>query len=360
MKIVEIYNNGGRRTTAELMLASRLEALSQQGVNVAAMTRDGEMARRVERIGEVNKTDFGFLQTFTLIKRINRLMGEDTGESVFMHVHSLAAVDLMLTIRDIERREGRRIYVVYEPIGPDINFDRRHIRRIVPKVDLCVFHTEEFRDVVMEMLGHEDERGMKAVVIPPGFDREDLPMRKSGQPKTLVWGGRLTHDSNLMTLMEALVKLRENGEDGVRLIVAGQGRARYVSPILKYVKTRGLGDIVEFVGDRALDEELLSRGDVGVLTNVEYPDNDIDTAAFMSAGLPIIVPSFGGKEPSDIGFGLRYDSGNSDSLAATLHDIYTDEELYGRLSETAILYAWKMHGNRYIVPDLIKAYKSVM
>lgn len=177
-----------------------------------------------------------------------------------------------------------------------------------------------------------------AVVAVPGVEPAELApgSSRNGRPPMLLWLGRLTQTKDPLTLVEALMKLRDL-----------DWTARLVGPDTIDVKLR------REVRHRIAEVGLAGRIDVlgsreGRALEAVWADTDllVHTARFeaygmvvteaLARGIPSVVAAGTGAVEAQGGVGERFPAGDADALAAALRAWLTDPQLQERWRTEAV------------------------
>ncbi len=112
--------------------------------------------------------------------------------------------------------------------------------------------------------------------------------------KLIVHAGGVNPERDLETLLKALAQLPS--DESVRLVIAGDGEAGYVSALQRLAETLGVSDRVRYVGKLSLQDAhaLMSLSSVGLVTLEQNPLTDVSWPTrileFAHLEKPLVVP----------------------------------------------------------------------
>lgn len=107
-------------------------------------------------------------------------------------------------------------------------------------------------------------------------------VKPADQGNSLIWIGYITENCGLRSLLEALKDIPD-----VKLKVVGVGKAKIVSPMLKYSKIPALHGRVDWVGEKENVFAEMNGCKAGVITS-DRPQEKVVFYELKRAGLPII------------------------------------------------------------------------
>lgn len=170
-------------------------------------------------------------------------------------------------------------------------------------------------------------------VIPGGVDTARGDPADGGAPWDVVFVGRLVPVKRIDLLLRALSLVRKR-IPGVRAVIVGDGPLR--GELEAAAATLGLGDAVEFAGQRNDVPSILGRSKVFALTSATE-GLSLALMEAMAAGLPAVVPDVGdlGDLVRDGENGFLVGDRTPESFAARIAAILEDPALRRRLSEAA-------------------------
>lgn len=172
-------------------------------------------------------------------------------------------------------------------------------------------------------------------VIPSGIDldRPRPPAAPVGPPR-IVAIGALTPEKNHLLLLDVAARLVQR-HPAVRWTVAGEGPLK--SRLLDAARARGLGDVVEFIGQFSEPRQVLAGATVFLSCSTH---EGLGTAILeaMAAGVPVVATAVGGvPEVLSGGAGILVDQGNPEAMAGALDALLRDESARRNVIETAAM-----------------------
>ncbi len=216
-----------------------------------------------------------------------------------------------------------------------------------------------------------EERGIQALglplrlaTIPVGIDVpewvcEREPVRADNLTNVLFLS-RLHPKKGLETLIEAVANLDRRLP--FRLVVAGDGEARFKSRLDDIVKTRGVSDRVRFVGFVSGDEKrrLLAQTEVFVLPS--HSENfGVAVAEAMAASIPVVVSDRVGLaasvEQAGAGLVVPTDAG---ALVAALGELLGDPDKRRRMGAAGRAYVEKELSWPRVAGQLVRLYEEIV
>jgi glycosyltransferase involved in cell wall biosynthesis len=166
-------------------------------------------------------------------------------------------------------------------------------------------------------------------VVPLGYDSArfvpSAPPSADTEPYALFVGNVMPH-KNLLRVTEAFARAVA-GRPG-RLVIRGGGRDIHVQAVRERIAALGIGDRVDWP-PYATDDELVSlyRRARMVLLPSLYEGFGLTALEAMACGTPVIV-SNRASLPEVVGdAGLFVDPEDTDSIAAAIHRLFTDDPL---------------------------------
>lgn len=311
MRLIEIYDNGGFRSACDDQTARRLRSLTAF-MPVGTIRRGGRAADMLKDVNDLTLycSDFGFMSRFTLPSSIRRLAGDPCPLAI--HVHSLEMADM--AAMSARLLPNHKVKIVLELSSSVFDLLTPRQRTGLASVDALIFHTATDRD---RFLADHTEVSSKAIVIiPPSV----APLEPTEIPKepTLLWGGRITRNSGLGELIEKIAETPD-----YRLLVAAQGQARHAVPLIKLVRKLGLNSQVEFLGDIAIDCELMAKASALVVTSEADPFASWHVAIARAVGRPVVTsPAAVLGADAEVGNQLPAPAGDPGAALAALVDFY--------------------------------------
>jgi glycosyltransferase involved in cell wall biosynthesis len=176
-------------------------------------------------------------------------------------------------------------------------------------------------------------------------DISELKRRLDLPPTFFLFLGALEPRKNVVTLIKALARLRADGDDGARLVIAGAEGWRNAA-VHEEVRALGLGEAVRFAGYVA-PEDLPAL--FGAATAFVYPSLfegfGLPPLEAMVCGAPVICSNVSSL-PEVVGAAaLLIDPLSTDDLAAALRRLLDDADLRARLRTAglarAALFSWQ-------------------
>ncbi|MBK8900854.1 MAG: glycosyltransferase family 4 protein [Anaerolineaceae bacterium] len=207
-----------------------------------------------------------------------------------------------------------------------------------------------------------------ATVVYNGIDVKDFFSKEqshlSENTLRLVYAGRLTPDKGVHTVIEAMIKLREERQiEDVRLTVVGEGLPGYETSLQRLVEEHQLEPYVEFRGrvDRESMPQLLRQFDVLIFPSISAEALPRMPQEAMACGLAVIGTTTGGTRELIIEgeTGLTFPPGNADVLAAQIARLVTDAELRVELTQAGRDYVLQNFTIERMVSE-IEAYLQVV
>jgi glycosyltransferase involved in cell wall biosynthesis len=189
-------------------------------------------------------------------------------------------------------------------------------------------------------------------VVPLGIDtrdfeginaeREEGSMERGAakdRPLTVGYLARLAPEKGLHVLAEAFTLLRAMpGMEDARLRIAGwlgEANREYVEGIFNRLRSAGLADAFEFLGeiDRHAKVEFLSSIDVLSVPTTYREPKGLFVLEAMAAGVPVVQPEHGAfpEVLASTEGGLLHRPEDPQHLAERLHELLIDAERRNRL-----------------------------
>jgi len=200
----------------------------------------------------------------------------------------------------------------------------------------------------------------KVQVIPTGIDISKFPVgAPEGRKDTLIFVGSLIERKSVITLLQAMEKIRDRFPH-VRLQIVGEGDLR--QPLEDYTDQHNLRDCVRFLGTQSQAEvaRLMREARIFILPSTEEGQGAVLVEA-MASGTPCIGSRAGGI-PTVITpeTGLIFEPGNSDQLAQSITTLLENDTfwqsaaLHGRERAEAY-YDWNV-----LAESIIAIYNKVL
>jgi colanic acid/amylovoran/stewartan biosynthesis glycosyltransferase WcaL/AmsK/CpsK len=217
------------------------------------------------------------------------------------YIHNIATADAIDFLRLIY--PSSRVVMYFH--GGEVGGVKRVVRdsQLFNLMDVIFTNTNFSRNQAIER-GCPPER---VIAVPVGFDLSDYPSdsprsyRKDGLLQ-LVSVGRLSEEKGLIFALDAVSELVSQGCQSIRYSIVGRGMQEEY--LRDYVRSKGLDNYVEFVGERDKSGvvKVLEQSDVLILPSIvtdtwaETQGAVIQEAMFMR--LMVIVTQAGGAPES--------------------------------------------------------------
>ncbi|MCM1029140.1 MAG: glycosyltransferase family 4 protein [Pseudoflavonifractor sp.] len=360
MRLIDIYDNGGRATAMGQLVSDRLRSIGWRGESVGALMRRGETAMKLSDSPgiDVVTTSFGFGMMLTLPHKLRKLSAG--ADHLIVHTHSLkVAEQILLASRAMDDIRVSTIIELTSGIAPE---KTSHASFVMEGVDMMIFHSAFDRDTFLAPWAEDTGIMEKAIVCPPGVS---IPpeCKKADDTKelALIWGGEI--DSITAPGLSLLIEAMGNCHHiPVKLIVAGQGSAKTTVPLLRKASSLGLKERVEWLGDRALTPADMLRADAAIIPVSDDPGAFLLGATAMAAGLPLLLPDTPrmaelGQDPVNA---LFFSPGSKESLAEAMTTIAGDPTLRASLGKNARLKAEAQYDLIFSLDRLLMAYLKLL
>ncbi len=154
--------------------------------------------------------------------------------------------------------------------------------------------------------------------------------------------GRFNPVKNHALLLRAFAKVHEQIPTA-RLRLAGDGNL--ICEMKDLVKTLGLADVVEFLGNVEDIPGLLKQGNALVLSSHSEACPMVILEA-MATGLPVAATAVGGVPELVTDNGILVQSGDANALADAMIQFATDADLWEKLSSAASHYVQNFDSNK--------------
>jgi len=206
--------------------------------------------------------------------------------------------------------------------------------------------------------------GVDTDLFTPG-DRAEARRRLDldGRP-VLLWVGRIAPIKGLDTLLDAVARLSESGQDMRLLVVGGDADERtsgHETSLRQRIERLGLGDSVRFLGPRPQGVLPLyyAASDVTVLPSY-YESFGMVALEAMACGSPVIASRVGGLVTTvrDGVTGFLVPDGDVEALAERIETLVADPELRWRLGREGVRWA-AQHRWPCVAEAVCKEYASL-
>jgi D-inositol-3-phosphate glycosyltransferase len=206
--------------------------------------------------------------------------------------------------------------------------------------------------------------GVDTDLFTPG-DRAEARRRLDldGRP-LLLWVGRMAPIKGLDTLLDAVARLSESGQDMRLLVVGGDAdepTSGHETSLRQRIERLGLGDSVRFVGPQPQSVLPLyyAASDVTVLPSY-YESFGMVALEAMACGSPVIASRVGGLVTTvrDGVTGFLVPDGDVGALAERIETLVADPELRWRLGREGVRWA-AQHRWPCVAEAVCKEYASL-
>lgn len=194
--------------------------------------------------------------------------------------------------------------------------------------------------------------------------RDDIFKVTNTEPRSknkIVYLGRLSSDKGIDLLLEAVSKVKAQGQSPELTIIGG---GDYESDVLSFIKKFGLEENVTLVGPKVGTEiaDILNENAIAVVpSRIPEPFGTV-TLEQAASGCVVLVANHGGL-PEAIGeAGPKFEPNNANSLAEQLHRLMTDEEFYNLYAERIPQHVSKYKERIFIdnfYDAMVRAYQKV-
>jgi N-acetyl-alpha-D-glucosaminyl L-malate synthase BshA len=191
----------------------------------------------------------------------------------------------------------------------------------------------------------------------------DTEFRKNyaaNNEKIVFFVGRLVNEKGVNILLEAIPKILSNYND-VKFVIAGKGPC--LNNLIDLSRELNINDRVYFTG--FVSEEVLLKlykcSEIVVFPSLYEPFGLVALEG-MVAGIPVVVSDTGGlreivNHKED---GMKFYSGNSNSLADCILELLKDENLSEKISKCALQKVHKLYNWNNISEVVLNEYKYVI
>ncbi|MCP1727885.1 PEP-CTERM/exosortase A-associated glycosyltransferase [Natronospira proteinivora] len=238
-------------------------------------------------------------------------------------------------------------------------------------------------DALKQLLVDRGVPGEKIAVIPNGVDTErfagpapDVEADAGGQALRREWGippdalvlgyvGSMPQYEGLDDLIEAVARLREQGQDNLYCLLVGDGDQ--LSRLKWQAHRLGVSEQIKFTG-RVPHEQVgdyYAAMDVMVFPRKPQPVTEIVSPMkpfeAMALGKPVLASDVAALAEivKDGETGRLFEKGNVDSLAEAIATLADDDALRERLAETALRWVRENRDWRRLAEDASKLYQGL-
>lgn len=253
-------------------------------------------------------------------------------------------------------------------IHTDISRTINNIEKwLMKESDSLIVNSNYMRD---ELISVFDINADKIKVISNGVDLykfdniyRDLEFRKNyaaPNEKIVFYVGRLVNEKGVHVLLNSIPKILNNFND-VKFVIAGKGPC--LNSLIELSHKLNIFEKVYFTG--FVSEEVLLNlyrcSDIAVFPSI-YEPFGIVALEGMVAGIPVVVSDAGGlneivNHKED---GMKFYSGNSNSLADCILELLKDDSLSKRICNAAMEKIHKLYNWNNISKKISDEYKYVI
>lgn len=178
--------------------------------------------------------------------------------------------------------------------------------------------------------------------------------------KIVLFVGRLVNEKGVQILIDSIPKIISNYND-VKFIIAGKGP--YLNNLIEQSKKLNVLDRIYFTG--FVSEEVLLKlykcSDMAVFPST-YEPFGIVALEGMVAGIPVVVSDTGGLDEivNHKENGMKFYSGNSNSLADCIIELLKEEGLSEKLSNVAMQNIYRHYNWKDITQLILNEYRAIL
>ena len=127
-------------------------------------------------------------------------------------------------------------------------------------------------------------------VVPNCVDVENIEIKKSWErKKNILFLSRIHVKKGIHFLIEAVAMLKEQ-LNGYRIIIAGEGEKRYIEELKTLAKSKGVDEMISFVGGAFGDDKWQRFKDADIFVLPTYSENfGIVVTEALACGTPVIT-----------------------------------------------------------------------
>jgi glycosyltransferase involved in cell wall biosynthesis len=187
--------------------------------------------------------------------------------------------------------------------------------------------------------------------------KPDVAGREASRPFVIMYHGTLVERQGLDSAVIAFEKIKKT-IPGAKLRIFGE-RTPFLDHVMNLVQKLELGDSVEFLGPKRLEEipEAIRECDVGIIPNRRSKFAELNTPTrifeFLSQGKPVIAPRGQGVldyfAPQEL---VLFRMGDVEDLAAKMEYVFYNPEEMVRMVERAqevyLAHRWRSERQRFL------------
>jgi glycosyltransferase involved in cell wall biosynthesis len=187
--------------------------------------------------------------------------------------------------------------------------------------------------------------------------KRGLATGETPRPFVILYHGTLVERQGLDLAVIAFEKIRKT-IPGAKLRIIGQ-RTPFLDHVMNLARELKLGDSVEFLGPKKLEEipEIIGECDVGIIPNRRSKFSELNTPTrifeILSQGKPVIAPRGQGIldyfAPQDL---VLFKMGDVEDLAAKMEYVFHNPEEMVRMVERAqevyLAHRWRSERQRFL------------
>lgn len=311
-------------------------------------------AARVARRGlaRLNRERAGILDAWIQCKVIEGKLvsmvkqAQARGRSVTLYAQDPLSAQVALRLK--ERFDCRVVLVVHYNVsvadelvmkgeaqrhGPLWRFALRTELLALPRVDMLIFVSQFMRRVVMERLPQLAD--VRHAVIHNFIGEPGAPEPRASFDADLIAIGTLEPRKNQAFLLRVLARAKERGRRYTLTLV---GNGPDGAALATLARELGVDDQVRFMGFQKNAARLIARHRVFVHA-ARVESMGIVLVEAMAAGKPVLAPAVGGIAEvfDDRIEGFHWPLDDVDTATTLLIDVLSDDALYARLAQAALL-----------------------
>src|SRR5690606_6158784 len=249
--------------------------------------------------------------------------------------------------------------LMYEDFGKTYDFGVNWSMRFVDQSSAQVITNSTIID--RKMARYISEKKLNLIYNGfPGIDVTPPPVPRSGLLSNgevvLCLVGRIAPHKGQDDAVRALAQLRAAGVNA-RLRLAGTGHNEHVAAVKTLATDLGVAEHVIWEGFVENVQTIYATTDITLMCSRSEAFGRVVVEA-MAAGCPVIGTRAGSVPDiiTDGENGLLYEPENHEALAALVHQLAVDHELYGKLSANGIATAY----SRFTLRQYVEAVQAVI